>query len=80
MGPISFPIDDMPISESAHGGRRLETPEAERVIEFAEKEIFNGELSDIGEVTYAYSKTSEGAYYNRTIFADFAGVPLEAGI
>ena len=70
----------MAVSESAHMGHRLETPEAESIIEFAEKEIFNGELSDIGEVTYAYSKTPDGAYYNRTVFVDFAGVPMEEGI
>lgn len=59
---------------------RMETPEAERILESAESKIFNGELSDIAEVTYAYTKIGDELHYNRTVFSKFAGVEANEGI
>ncbi len=59
---------------------RKESPEAERIIESAEAEIFDGKLGDIAEVTYAYTKIGSEKYFNRTIFSHFAGVKPEEGM
>jgi hypothetical protein len=40
----------------------------EKVLQRINEEIFNGQLTDIIEVTYAYKKVDENKYWNETIF------------
>lgn len=75
----SLPMD-MPNPEQCRQSMRRENPETERIIESAEMKIFDGALSDIIEVTYAYTKTGERTFFNRTVFSDFAGVDFSEGI
>jgi hypothetical protein len=42
--------------------------EFEEILEKINEHIFNGQLTDIIEVTYAYKKMSDGNYWNETLF------------
>ena len=47
--------------------------EFEKILKKINTLIFNGQLTDIIEVTYAYKKMSDWNYWNETLFGYFAG-------
>lgn len=42
----------------------------ESIIEELNSSIFNGEITDIVEVTYAYTQLDDGTFFNTTLFSD----------
>jgi len=49
-----------------------------QVLEKVTQEIFNGQLTDIIEVTYAYKKLSEDRFWNETLFSIFSGFRFDS--
>ena len=52
--------------------------EFEKVLLKIDELIFNGQLTDIIEVTYAYKKMPDGHYWNETLFGYFAGFRMDS--
>ncbi len=53
--------------------KKIKKSDFEKILQSINDEIFNGQLTDIIEVTYAYKKMSCGNYWNETLFWYFAG-------
>ena len=49
-----------------------------KILKEIDEHIFNGQLTDIIEVTYAYKKMPDNHYWNETLFGYFAGFRLDS--
>lgn len=57
--------------------KHLHESDLNSLINEANKFIFNGELTDIIEVTYAYKKLDNNTYFNATLFSNLVWINLQ---
>ena len=52
--------------------KKTKTTPFEKLLTKINEDIFNGQLTDIIEITYAYKKMPDGNYWNETLLGYFA--------